>query len=163
MTIIHFQSPSDFPYPTEIVGENSYQKNIRDVVMYKDMVDSDDMEHRDTQLTATLILEDNNKYDPGNAVRVEIDGKTVGYLSKEDAFTYRKSLAKKELTNVVAMCPAVAFGKREEEGKMMKFGIWLGMDVRQLVIDPNPPKKKSCFLFATSIVLLIVSTLLLLG
>ena len=47
-------------------------------------------EMRVSQWTATLVLDDTNRYDPGNAVRVEINGQQVGHLSKEDARQYRR-------------------------------------------------------------------------
>lgn len=41
------------------------------------------------QVEAKLIYEDDNEYDD-NAISIEIDGNTVGYLSREDAKLYRK-------------------------------------------------------------------------
>ena len=41
--------------------------------------------------TATLIPEDDNEYD-ANAVRVEIGGRLVGYLSREQAQEYRSAV-----------------------------------------------------------------------
>lgn len=42
-------------------------------------------------VVATLVCESNNPHD-ANAVRVMIDGRTVGYLSRDDAENYRHSL-----------------------------------------------------------------------
>lgn len=138
MTDIYFM-PSQ--YSTEIVGEQSYQKAIREVAMYKELVDKDDMEDKMPGLEAALILENENKYDPGNAVRVEIEGKTVGYLAKEDAQKYRQALARLGVPNEIGTCKATAFGKRESLGKVMNYGIWLSIDINDLEIGKKPRKK----------------------
>ena len=69
-------------YETEIVGESNYQANIE---CYCTPGDSN------IELTADLILENDNPHDK-NAVMVEIGGRTVGYLSRQDAKLYRKLL-----------------------------------------------------------------------
>ncbi|MBV5323697.1 hypothetical protein JZU51_02990, partial [bacterium] len=84
--------PAEFSI--EVVGESHYQKEIREIILYDIMVEKDDMEYKDTELDASLILEDDNEFDPGNAVRIDIEKKTVGYLDKQDADSYRNSLAK---------------------------------------------------------------------
>jgi hypothetical protein len=125
----------------QIVGENSYQKNIREIVFYKEMVDRNDLDYKVTNITATLILENDNKYDMGNAVRVDVDGLTVGYLAKEDARKYRKELNRIGLTDELCTCRASAYGKREDFGRMMKFGIWLSIDLDNLEVGEKPRKK----------------------
>ncbi len=135
----------DFAPPNfsiEAVGESHYQKNIKKIVMFKELVDEDDLEYKDASLIATLILEDDNSFDPGNAVRVDIEGLTVGYLDKEDARNYRRSLAKLDLPVKPYTCKAVAYGKREELDAPMRFGIWLYLAPRDLQIFIPPPRKK---------------------
>ena len=129
-------------YSISITGESNYQKAIRDVIFYKEMVDRYDLEYKDDKLTAELILEDKNKYDPGNAVRVDIEGKTVGYLARQDARAYRKELARLELTEEPCTCNAAVFGKREDFGMMMKFGVWLSIDPKSLEVYVKPERKK---------------------
>lgn len=132
--------PSKFSM--EIVGENSYQKAIKEIIMFKEIVDKDDLEYSDDTLIASLILEDDNKFDPGNAVRVDIEGKTVGYLVKHDAKKYRKTLSGLGITEICT-CKATAFGKRDDVGKNMGFGIWLSIDLNHpLEIADKPPRKK---------------------
>lgn len=135
-------APSKFS--TEIVGENSYQKSIRKVIMYKDLVDKNDFDFKWEKLKASLILEDDNKYDLGNAVRVEMDNLTVGYLAKEDAKLYREALRELNITEVCT-CKAGVYGKRESLGQMMKFGIWLFIDLREELHIEEPPKRKKLF------------------
>jgi hypothetical protein len=142
MPDIYFK-PSE--YSMEIVGEAKTQRNIKEVILYKYMVEKDDLEYRDDKLTATLILEDDNKFDLGNAVRVDIDNKPVGYLSREDAKRYRKALEKLGISNERCTCKAAAFGKREDFGKSMFFGIWLSIDLDHLEIGELPQKRKKLF------------------
>lgn len=138
MPIVFF-TPSQ--YNTEIVGEANYQKVIRKVAMYKELVDKDDMEDKMSNILAILLLEDDNKFDPGNAVRIEIENQTVGYLSKEDAQKYRKVINKLDLVNETCTCYATAYGKREALGKTMNYGIWLSIDLDNLIVGEKPRKK----------------------
>jgi hypothetical protein len=135
--------------PMGIVGENAHQKAIKQIIHYETMVKMDDREYRNEKLTAHLILEDNNKYDSGNAVRVEIDRQTVGYLAKDDAKYYRKALAKLGIRES-CICNATAIGKREYIRGNMFFGIWLSIDLNRLEIDTarlKPLRKKLFGLF----------------
>ncbi len=132
-------------YSIEIVGESKTQSNIREVILYKIMVEKYDLEYKDENLTARLILENENKFDPGNAVRVDIDNKPVGYLSREDAKQYRSELQRLGITNENCQCKATAFGKREDIGRKMFFGIWLSIDLNNLEIDVLPSKRRKLF------------------
>jgi len=131
-------------YSLEIVGEKSYQKAIKKISMYKEIVERDDLELKLSGYTASLILEDDNKFDPGNAVRVDIDGETVGYLEKRNAEWYCNQLSRLEIPHETCTCKASIFGKREEPGKPMFIGVWLSIDLdRGLEIEqPKPPRKK---------------------
>jgi len=144
MADVYFK-PSEFSI--EIVGEAKTQKAIKEVVMYKMMVEKYDLEYKDDKLTAVLVLEDDNKFDLGNAVRVDIEDKTVGYLKKEDVTKYRKALNKLGITNERCTCKASAFGKRDDIGRNMFFGIWLSIDLDNLEIGELPKRKKLFGLF----------------
>lgn len=61
-----------------VVGESNYQPAIREACAWKPGVDTR------FECFAELIPEPSNRYDP-NAVRVDIDGACVGYLSRADA------------------------------------------------------------------------------
>jgi len=128
-----------------IVGEQNYQANIYEVILYDIMVEKEDMDYRDDQLEAVLILDDENPYDPGNAVRVDIDDKTVGYLEKRDAQTYRDTLHKLGAPAQSYYCQASAAGKRESPRKKMTFGIWLAMVPWNIEIKLEPPPRKKLF------------------
>ena len=131
-------------YKTEVVGESKYQKAIKEAILYKDLVDKDDMDFSWEKLSATIILDDNNKFDPGNAVRIEMDGETVGYLDKQDASIYRKQITKLNITEPCT-CKAAVYGKRETLGKPMNFGVWLFIDLQRGIQIGEPPKRKKLF------------------
>lgn len=81
------------------VGESHYATQIADI----------DKRHgipgKITITPAKLVLDDQNPYD-NLAVRIEIDGTTVGYLSRNDAKTYRKLLSDEKQGNVIGACRA---------------------------------------------------------
>jgi hypothetical protein len=131
-------------YSMEIVGENSYQKAIQEVILFEDKLEKDNLEYCDDQLTAKLILENDNKFDRGNAVRVELAGKTVGYLAKADAQMYRKALLGQNVTEPCT-CKAEVYGRRADGSQPMKFGVWLFINLRDRLEFEESPKNKKLF------------------
>lgn len=69
-------------FNADVVGESNYFNNIKKIVGGRDG------EH--TKI-ATLIREPNNKFDK-NAVRIDIDGLTVGYIPRDEAVGYHRLL-----------------------------------------------------------------------
>lgn len=100
---LHWPSRGDFEF--EVVGESHYQPAIR--ALY---------ERPESTFTADLIPEANNPHDR-NAVRVEIEGKTVGYLGREDAASFRRRLTQKRLTGCTTQCAATVSGGYERRGR----------------------------------------------
>lgn len=88
--------PGKFEF--DIVGEGSYQSALRAIAGAKT---EEGVEHF---CTAVLVLEDDNPHD-SKAVRVDIDGRTVGYLSRKHAREYRKQVSRGTMT-----VPAVIVG-----------------------------------------------------
>lgn len=78
--------PKNRPYRTKVVGESHYEDNLRGLCGPA----TDDM--RQFSKVASLTLETDNPYDH-NAVRVDIDGLTVGHLSRSDASWFRRITA----------------------------------------------------------------------
>lgn len=69
-------------YRVRVVGESFYDENLR-------ILCGPSTDHmRQFAKTAILTLEDNNPHDR-NAVRVDVDGLTVGHLSRSDAIRFR--------------------------------------------------------------------------
>lgn len=74
---------------------------------------------------ATMVLEDDNPYD-NKAVRVDVDGMTVGHLSREDARSYRRRLGSMGLTGETMTCAArIGGGRLLDDGQRTRYGIWL--------------------------------------
>lgn len=80
----------------EIVGESNYQKDLKRLAGGE----------RRKQTTARLVCESNNPYDK-QAVKVEIGGKTVGHLSREDARAHRRKLESMKAASAIVETPAV--------------------------------------------------------
>ncbi len=78
------EGPDAFALP--VVGESHYQDALEQICGPR----TDEGEDR--RVEAQLILEDENPHD-SMAVRVDINGITVGYLSRDHARTYRRGLS----------------------------------------------------------------------
>lgn len=95
--------PGPGKYGVDVVGESKYQSSLEAICGGK----CEDG-HKKT-VEAILVHEDANPYD-NKAVRVDIDGKTVGYLSREEARQYRKALKNAGHAGITASCSAVILG-----------------------------------------------------
>ncbi len=80
-------------------------------------------------MNASLVLEGSNPYDP-QAVRVDIDGKTVGYLSRPTARAFRQQVAAGQPEGTALPCKARIKGGwdrgPEDQGQ---FGVWLNLSL----------------------------------
>jgi hypothetical protein len=99
----------DGDYFTDVVGESHYQPWIERVVGGRT---GESAEH---YTDADLVLEDANPHDP-KAVRVDVHGGTVGYLSREDARAYRRWVTATHGRPMGATCPAVIVGGWDRGG-----------------------------------------------
>jgi hypothetical protein len=100
----------------EIVGELQFQADLQ-----KQYRRHGGAEH-DVKADATLIPEENNKHDV-SAVRVEIGGRPVGYLSRERAPQYRSAVGA-----VSGRCGAkIVGGFILEDGTRAHFGVKLNI------------------------------------
>jgi hypothetical protein len=75
----------DESYRLEVAGERNYLANFERIFGKRDA------DGVDEEIEALLVLEPTNPYDP-NAVRVEVDGLTLGYLSRHSAPAFRSML-----------------------------------------------------------------------
>lgn len=110
-----FVLPGNGEYKLELVGESFYQDNLITICGPYD----NSVEQKRIEAEATLILEDDNKYDRNNAVRVEIQGKPVGYLKKEVARAYRGVIKEGGHPRAIGKCQAIIQGgwDRSEKGR----------------------------------------------
>jgi len=116
----------DGGFDLEIVGESHYQKHL------KKLCGGYSKEGSRKKATAELHYENNNPYDK-QAIRIEINGKTVGYLTREDARFYRKRIRKIGHEGIVVTCNTVIVGGKDL-GFFNKtnFGVWLDLPIEEL-------------------------------
>lgn len=96
-------------YSLPVVGESHYQDALNQVCGGRTE------DGHDREVTATLVLDDGNEYDE-LAVRVDVRGRTIGYLSRDKARTYRDRLRELRVTLPAADCPARIRGGWSREG-----------------------------------------------
>lgn len=107
-------------FDLEIVGESFYQDNLEVICGPR----NERGENREA--VASLILEDENKFDKNNAVRVEIEGKQVGYLSKKVARAYRITMKENGHLHSIVTCNAnIRGGWQRKNGNIGSYGVWL--------------------------------------
>lgn len=114
----HLKGAGAFEF--NIVGESHYQDALRAIAGAggRDGVEFDCIAH--------LYLEDNNPHD-SNAVRVEIDDQTVGYLSRKHASTYRWALEAHGLALRDHSCDAKIVGGWDRPSSRGHYGVKLDL------------------------------------
>ena len=115
--------PGSGTYEFDIVGESHYQQALEAICGGRTE------ESASHKTEALLYLEDPNPHD-NMAVRVDIGGETVGYLSRSDARSYRKQLKQLGHEYLVCKCDAMVVGgwrrSRTDQGS---FGVKLDLPV----------------------------------
>lgn len=107
----------------DIVGEGNYQPALDRICGGKS---EDGYEY---ECVAVLIEEPSNPYDR-NAVKVTIDGQTVGYLAREDAVDYKHALADAGLAGRAVEVDAIVVGGwSRRRGDNGHYGVKLDMDL----------------------------------
>jgi len=115
--------PGNGEFDLQVVGESHYQEALETICGPRTR-QGVQQEH-----TALLILEDHNPYDK-KAVRVEIDGKQVGYLSREVAKLYRQQLKAGGMPKANGQCQALIKGGWERGDNKGSYGVWLDIPVQ---------------------------------
>ena len=120
----------DGGFDLEVVGESHYQRHL------KKLCGGYSKEGSKTEVVAKLIFENKNPHD-NQAIRVDVEGKTVGYLSREDARLYRKRVRKTGHDGITMLCNGKIFGGKKL-GLLSKtnFGVWLDLPIEKL-FDPS--------------------------
>lgn len=115
--------PGPGTYSFDIVGESNYQKALEKICGGKAR------DSAEFKTEAVLILENSNPHD-NNAVRVDIENMTVGYLSRSNAKLYRKELARLGHANLTCKCKAMIVGgwsrSKSDQGN---FGVKLDLPI----------------------------------
>ncbi len=108
-------------YDFEVVGESNYQPVIKAL-----MGDPNDPA-MDGRGTAILVPEDTNPHD-NKAVKVTAQGYTIGYLSRDDARSFRRRLAAKKLGMVPSSCGMqITGGYSMDDGSQAYYGVVLDL------------------------------------
>ncbi len=111
--------PGPGTYSLDIVGESKYQAVLSAIC------GGCTEDGHEKLVEATLIHEDDNPYD-NKAIRVDIRGKTVGYLSRENARQYREKLREAGYPCMIATCSAMIVGGWDRgDGDKGYFGVKL--------------------------------------
>jgi hypothetical protein len=116
---LRLEGPGTFTF--DIVGEASYQPAL------ESLCGGRTEDGADVVTEARLVCEDSNRYD-SNAVRVDIDGNTVGYLSRDSARHYRKELERRGHGKRDVLCEAeIRGGWDRGENDRGHFGVKLDL------------------------------------
>jgi hypothetical protein len=108
-----YRWPSLGRFEFEVVGESNYQSAIKSIAASS------------AQCLASIVPEDNNKFDQ-LAVRIDIQNKTVGYMSKDGARSFRKLLSSKKISGKVTSCDAAIIGGFVlRDGSKASYGVTL--------------------------------------
>ena len=122
-SIISVKLKGDGSFDVEVVGESHYQTALESICGPRTR------DSTSKHVEAVLVLDDSNKYDP-KAVRVEINGKIVGHLSREDAQTYRDKLDAMKRPGARATCAAhIVGGWDRGSGDRGSYGVYLDFDL----------------------------------
>ena len=113
-------------YDLEVVGELHYQRHLNV------LAGRHSKKGGDRELIAKLHYENTNPNDK-KAIRVVIDGGTVGYLSRDDARIFRTRIEKVGMDGLIISCNAeILGGKRVGFFKVTDFGVWLDLPIKKL-------------------------------
>ncbi len=116
----------DGHYNLEVVGEPHYQKRL------KSLCGGYSIKGSKQEVVAKLHYENCNP-DDKDAIRVVVNGGTVGYLSRESASLYRKRIEQAGKDGLVVSCNAkVSGGIRIWLFKKTNFGVWLDLPIEKL-------------------------------
>lgn len=104
-------------FDLEVVGEHHYQRNLKYLAGAHGPV------RARTECTAKLIPEFN--IHDWLSVRVEIEGLTVGHLSRKNARAYREWLDAKEKNGQILEIAARISGGYDRGDRWMEYSVWL--------------------------------------
>jgi hypothetical protein len=109
----------DGSYSCQVVGESNYQ----DTLEYLNGGRSD--ESAETEIRALVVPDPSNPHD-SNAVRIQVQGRLVGYLGRADAARYQRELSNLKLSGQTLACEAmIRGGWIRDDGDYGHFGIFL--------------------------------------
>ena len=87
------------------VSAQSFQSAIRQLA--QENIDRDDDPVLKTCILKAQLIPDNDNPFDSNAVRIDIDNRSVGYLNRDQALNFRRRLEELRLSNQVTSCNAI--------------------------------------------------------
>jgi len=78
-------------------------------------------------LKARLITDNSNPFD-SDVVHIDIDGRTVYYLSREESRSFHRRLDEKGVSNQIIICNAIISGGNEANNKPLRYTIKLDIE-----------------------------------
>jgi hypothetical protein len=102
----------------DVVGESKYQPALEHAFRHGKR------DGNKALVVATLVLEPENKAD-ANAVRVDVGGRPVGYLPRDDALTFRRYMEHLGHPGSNATCQAKIW--KGDGG----YGVWLDLELNR--------------------------------
>lgn len=131
--IVRFSSSYIEPYPLHVVGESHYRENLEKVSNYLGEAEGINVD----DFIARLYFEDESSHNSRTAVRVEIDGLTIGHLSTLTASIYRFRLEQLGLGRIVGECYAsIRGGFARRDGEYTDFSVRLDLDLINFTVAP---------------------------
>jgi hypothetical protein len=110
------------------VDGESFQEAIKQLLQENAIAPDEDSAFKAHILTAHLIPDNDNPHD-SNAIRIDINSRTVGYLNREQALSFRRRLDEKGLSSQITTCGAMIIVDDDENGKTLSYGIKLDIDL----------------------------------
>lgn len=124
----YFTWPERGEFDFTIVQEPGHQEAIRKLVEEAALNPGTKPDYKATNiLTAYLIPDNDNIYD-SNAVQVDIHNRTVGYLSRSDAYSFRHRLAIKNLSSQITICRAIIIRDNRVTGESPSYDVRLDIE-----------------------------------
>lgn len=108
--------------PVAAVGESHYQPALAEIC------ERSDGEAILFECEALLVPEFDNPHDE-NAVRVEIRGRTVAYLSRPDAIAYRPIIVALREAGFAAVCRALIVGRDRNDPETQTLNLGVCLDI----------------------------------
>lgn len=116
----------DNGFDLEVVGESDYQAHL------KSICGGNLKQGSLKRAIAELRYENKNPRD-SEAIRVDVNGKTVGYLPIEEARLYRKKIEETGYDEITVSCNAIIFGEKKEGFfGSAAIGVWLDLPIEKL-------------------------------
>lgn len=113
-------------YDLDVIGESRRQKYL------EVLCGGYSIKGSKQEVVAKLHYENCNPSDK-NAIRVVVNGGTVGYLSPENSSLYRKKIEKAGQDGIIVSCKArILGGKNVWLFKKTKFNVWIDLSIEKM-------------------------------